>query len=79
MEFTYKKEKIIYPNKELTLLDKLVLKFLKAIDFKYVIISGYIAILFGRSRNTEDVDLFIEKISAQRFNNFCVKIDSLGF
>ena len=79
MEFIYKKGEIVYPNKELTSLDRLVLRFLKAIDFKYVIISGYIAILFGRSRNTEDIDLFIEKIPADKFNRFCKKLDALGF
>ncbi len=79
MEFIYKKRAIIYPNKELSLLDRLVLKFLKAVDFKYVIISGYTAILFGRSRNTEDVDIFIEKISKKRFNKFCERLDGLGF
>lgn len=79
MEFTYKKGKIVYPNKEITLLDKLVLKFLGAVNFKYVIISGYLAILFGRSRNTEDVDLFIEKISSKTFNGFCERLYGLGF
>ena len=79
MEFIYKKGEIIYPNKELTILDKVVLKFIGAINFKYVIISGYIAILFGRSRNTEDVDMFIEKISAKKFSGFCNRVYSLGF
>ncbi len=30
------------------------------LNFDYVVISGYIAILFGRSRNTEDVDMFVD-------------------
>ncbi|MCW6159902.1 MAG: hypothetical protein LVQ95_02320 [Candidatus Micrarchaeales archaeon] len=50
MEYTYSNGAITLSNKELTVLDRVVIKFLKAVSFKYVIISGYIAILFGRSR-----------------------------
>ncbi len=51
-----------------TELDKLVLDFLNIIKkhTKYVIISGYISILFGRSRAAEDVALFIEKLDKSR-------------
>jgi len=31
------------------------------------LISGYVAILFGRSRASEDIDIFIEKLSYDRF------------
>lgn len=34
---------------------------------KYVIVGGYVSIFFGRSRATEDIDLFIEDISYERF------------
>jgi hypothetical protein len=33
----------------------------------YVIVSGYVSILFGRSRGTEDIDIFIKKIDFQKF------------
>lgn len=52
-------------GRELSGLDKLVIRFVKILgrlEIDYVVISGYIAILFGRSRNTEDVDLFIEEM-----------------
>ena len=54
-------------------LDKLVFDFIKIFEkhAKYVIISGYVSILFGRSRATEDVDLFIEHISKERFKLLC--------
>jgi len=44
-------------------LDKLVLDFVKILEkhAKYVIVSGYVAILFGRNRASEDVDIFVEK------------------
>ncbi len=79
MEYTYSKKIIRLLDKEQSPLDKLVLEFVKTIDFKYVIISGYIAILLGRSRNTEDVDMFIERISEQRFSNFCDRLYGLDF
>lgn len=70
MEYDKDKKEIIL-NKELSELDKLVLKFLEIIKkhAKYVIISGYISILLGRSRATEDIDLFLEKINKNRFMN----------
>lgn len=36
-------------------------------NIKYVIVSGYVAILFGRSRISEDVDLLVEHISFEKF------------
>ncbi len=79
MEFTFKDGEIIFPNKELTILDKLVLKFTGAIGFDYVIVSGYIAILFGRDRSTEDIDIFIEKIPLEKFLDFCGRLNKLNF
>ena len=64
-----KDKKEINLNKELSKLDKLVIKFIDIIKkhVDYVIISGYVSILLGRSRATEDVDLFIEKITFEKF------------
>ena len=81
MELDYSKNKIVF-NRELSELDKLVLRFVKImhrLDIKYVIISGYIAILFGRSRNTEDVDLFIEKISESKMKEWWGELEKEGF
>ena len=81
MELEFSKGRIIF-NKELSELDKLVLKFVKILGstkIDYVIISGYIAILFGRSRNTEDVDLFIEEMPLAKFKAFWELLDNEGF
>ena len=81
MEFEYRENEIIF-NRELSTLDKIVLKFVKILDkekIDYVIISGYIAILFGRSRNTEDVDLFIEKMPYEKFKNLWNELETKGF
>lgn len=66
------------PDKELTILDKVVLDFIKFFDSDYVIVSGYVAILFGRSRNTEDVDLFITDNGQMQFTALYEKIMSSG-
>ncbi len=56
-------------NKKITKLDEFVLNLLEIIEkhTRYVIISGYVSIFFGRSRATEDIDAFIEPISYQSF------------
>lgn len=72
MEFEFKKGVLKF-ERELSNLDKLVLKFTHILNkqkIDYVLISGYVAILFGRSRNTEDIDLFIEKMPLQKFLTF---------
>jgi hypothetical protein len=66
-------------NKELNNLDRLVLDFISLIDFDYVIVSGYVAILFGRSRTTEDIDLFINPRSEEEFHSFCNSLKKRGF
>ena len=71
MEIEYKNDKIKL-EKELNLLDKLVINFtskLNKFGLGYVIVSGYVSILFGRSRSSEDIDLIIEKITNNQFQN----------
>ncbi len=50
-------------------LDKFVLDFTKILEkhVKYIIISGYVSLLFGRARGTEDIDIFIEEINKESF------------
>lgn len=78
MEYYYKNGLIKLPNKELNILDKLVLDFVSRIDVQYVIVSGYVAILFGRSRSTEDIDMFILDNGLEAFITFYNKIISDG-
>lgn len=60
-------EHTIQLERELSELDLFVLDFVRILEkhTRYVLISGYVAILFGRTRTTEDVDMFIEKISPE--------------
>lgn len=59
-------------DRELSELDNLVFDFLEILKrhTDYVLVSGYVAILLGRSRTTEDVDLFIPKLSREQFSLF---------
>lgn len=69
-------------GKELSELDRLVLRFVKILEkvgIEYVIISGYVAILFGRSRNTEDVDLFIGEMGFAKFMRLWHELEKEGF
>lgn len=60
-------------EKEANELDKCVIDFIRILRkyMDYIIISGYIAILFGRSRATEDVDILIKKPAKDKFVQFC--------
>lgn len=62
-------------------LDKLVLEFIKILEkhTDYVIISGYVAILLGRSRATDDVDIFIPKIDRKKFSELYHEFLQNGF
>jgi len=68
MEYAQDKKEI-RTNKILSELDKFVIRFVKILEkhVDYVIISGYISILLGRARATEDVDIYIKKIPFEEF------------
>lgn len=69
MEYVYAKGRISIAKKLLSL-DEFVLSFTKLLEkagVRYVIVSGYVGIFFGRSRNTEDVDILIERCGKETF------------
>ena len=61
--------KEIKSNKFLNELDKFTIKFINVLEkhIPYVIVSGYVSILLGRSRGSEDVDLLVPKIAKSKF------------
>lgn len=66
----YNKEKReIISERELNDLDKFAIDFTNIIKkyADYVIVSGYVSILLGRSRATEDIDLLIPNIKLTEF------------
>jgi len=69
MDIDYTKREIRF-EKELNNLDNLTISFtsiLNKLDIKYVIVSGYVSILFGRSRSSEDIDIIVDKLSFEKF------------
>ncbi len=78
--------KLINPDtikleKKLAELDLLVLKFVNILKthIDYVIISGYVSILLGRSRSTEDVDVFIKPLNQNKFVELYQELKENGF
>jgi hypothetical protein len=62
--------KIIKFEKELNSLDKFAIDFasiLNKLEIGYVLVSGYVSILFGRSRSSEDIDLIVSKMDFNQF------------
>lgn len=74
-------DKTILLDRELSELDLIVLRFVHILEkhVPYVLISGYVAILFGRSRTTEDVDLFIAPMSKEQFQGLYDDLLRNGF
>ncbi len=80
MKYNLDKKEIIC-EKELNNLDKFVLDFIRILKkhADYVIVSGYVSIILGRTRTTEDVDVFIRKISFERFSALYTDLIKNGF
>ena len=79
MKFTSKHT--IELDKDINELDKFVLRFIRLLEryTDYVIISGYVSILLGRSRSTEDVDVFIKPIDKIVFLKLYNSLKDCGF
>ncbi len=81
MELERVDNKIIF-KKKINALDELVVSFTDILDslkIDYVIVSGYVAIVFGRSRATEDIDILIEHISKEKFSELYADIAKKGW
>jgi len=68
-------------DRELNELDKFVISFIKILEkyTNYVIISGYVSILLGRSRATEDIDIFTKKLDKDNFLKLYDDLDNSGY
>ena len=81
MELEFSQGKIILQKYE-SELDRFALLFvevLESLDIRYVIVSGYVAILFGRNRASEAIDFIVEKISEDKFIALWQKLKVSGF
>lgn len=62
-------------HKEVTSIeDELALNFSKVLEKAkndYVVVAGYVAILFGRARRSDDVDFIVEPMNIEKFLEVC--------
>jgi len=73
MEIDFIDKHTIRLDKKLNNLDRFVIDFTNLLEkhkINYVIISGYVPILFGRTRITEDVDIFVEHMDESKIKGF---------
>jgi len=75
------KNREITVDKEITEIDEFVIKTLAIIEkyTRYSIIGGYIAIFFGRSRATEDIDIFIKDPGFETFGRLFTELKRKGY
>ena len=68
-------------DKILNDLDIYVLDFIKILEkhISYAIVSGYVSILFGRARGTEDIDIFIASTTKEKLKNFYEELEDRGY
>jgi len=70
MKYDVKTKEIDLTEKFIDKLDKFTLDFIDIFEKygKYVIVSGYVSILLGRTRGSEDVDLLIPDMQFSQFD-----------
>jgi hypothetical protein len=69
-------------SRELSELDEDVIEFTRVLDscnVDYVIVSGYVAILTGRSRATEDIDIILESLSRADVEQLVSTLEDQGY
>ena len=69
-------------SRELSELDRDVIEFTSVLDdegIEYVIVSGYVAILTGRSRSTEDIDIVLEPLSDPELEELADRLNEEGY
>lgn len=77
MEYDQNKKELLL-DRELGKLDKFVIEFCKLLG-DYVIVSGYVSILLGRSRATEDIDLLVPEMRKEDFFILWKRVHDKGF
>jgi hypothetical protein len=63
-------------------LDELAIAFSTLLDefaIRHVYVAGYVSILAGRARSTEDIDVLIERVDEQTLNELAARLEAEGF
>jgi len=62
--------------------DEIAFRFAEVLDgagVRYVVVAGYVAILFGRARRSDDVDFIVERVDEDGFVELCRRALRHGF
>ncbi len=68
-------------DKVINELDKFILKFIKILErhSEYVIVSGYVAIVLGRNRATDDIDIIVPKMDKDKLKSLYKDLVNNGY
>ena len=68
-------------DRDISDLDHFALDFIDILKkhTNYVVVSGYVAILLGRARASEDIDIIIPKIDFTRFRSLLQELNNNDF
>lgn len=74
-------KKTIKLNKVMNELDDFIFEFIKILEkhADYVIVSGYVSILFGRARATEDIDVLIKELNKEELISLYRDLKEQGY
>ncbi|WP_254533431.1 hypothetical protein [Natrinema gelatinilyticum] len=76
------RDDILIVGREPNALDELAIDFsavLSALDIKHVFIAGYLAILTGRPRATDDIDVLIESLSESEIDRLVQELQHVDY
>jgi hypothetical protein len=69
-------------DKPLNDLDRLILEVtgvLEDTSVRYAVVSGYVAVLFGRARATEDIDVIVERFDSETASELTAALEDAGY
>lgn len=79
MEFTGDEVVIHKPANGLDRLILDVAKILDRVGVQYAVVSGYVAVLFGRARATEDIDVISERFDQRTAKQLAIALQDAGY
>ncbi len=79
MEFT---DEGVVIDKPANTMDEMVLDVVGVLQnhgVKYAVVSGYVAVLFGRARSTEDIDVITERFTRETASAIACNLEKRGY
>lgn len=79
MEITDDEIRIDKPPSELDALALDIVRTLDAVGIEYAVVSGYVTVLLGRSRATEDIDVIVEQFDSRTADALASRLRNAGY